>query len=1549
MFRFSLCLGLILSFGLALNAQTPDGIILNRTSSNGEARMCMNDAGEIDSFGPITGQSNDNLMGDTIFLCLNDTLAINHDENSADLGTDPNLDTDGGIGYAFYSCPPTATGPDTMAIGDDPCVLTSTGSNFLVFTGFTRSGDVDFFNSGELQTTFFGGGPGIVHFAPITFDSLVNGRFAGYEGNPPGSCVNVRPDQAFAVAYLNAIEMTNLVTDGCGGSFTISGGLPELDGSNYTSLSLERTDGLAATITSGPITSGGVVNFTIPEGGDYILTVEDGKSCGLSTTISLRACGSVIFDLPLSTVQPATNKCFPITVANFDSITSFQFSINWDPTVLDATGIQSRNPDLLVRGNITASWSDNAMVNPGNMIVSWGDISGASDGITLPDGSVVFEICFDAVGQLGDFTTITISGDPRRIEVVTGPGERIPLFSEGGVIRITDDPFFALVTTDSTSCSTSDDGAFTVQVDEGVAPYRFVWNTEPPTQADEVVVIADDGGSATISGLLPGAYGVTITDSSVPPLEIITAVVVDAGPLLGVDIVFDPPSCFDSSDGTVSADVLINTIPITNTDGYTFEWNVTPENTSTLTNRPAGFYSVEITDQAGCTAFAALTGTAPSPVTVLTQDQQVDAASCSGGENGQIDITPSGGTVIADGNYSFQWSTGLTIRAQSSNLPGLNPGEYCVTITDDNMCSFTDCYTIRADKTLSIVPVVVENVNCAGGNDGRILIEGRTFPSGETTPYTFSWNSTPSAPINDNVSSEITALTAGMYIVTMTDTDPAGCEIIDTFIITEPLPLVASAQDVQSETCIVGNDGGLSVVVSGGTGAYTYNWLHDPMLTDSVATGLSANTYTVEVRDANNCLETVVQQVGAPDPPVVLTLNDDSVTCADDTDGALLVTADPAMGDAIESYAWSNGGTGPSITALPPGEYIVTITNANNRCTVVDTAYVTAPDSILVDDFTIRPPSCPDEDDAQISVVISGGTPPYIYNWSSGAPPGPTANPNINLNAGTYTLNVFDANNCAMAEDAVFVVEDPPSIVAANVGVDGFTNVQSTRCPEDTSCDGQATFTAMYSDGTIANFTYTWSSEDMQQDIGVPSSTATRLCEGMNTVTVGDGVCGNTFEFEVEAPEDIAPASEIEPVDCNGEANGSITLTATGGTMPYTYFWIQNGATTNRIEDLTAGVYSAIITDANDCILPVNVTVQEPEVLSVSFDALLSTDFVTCSGDEDGVIVARPTGGNANAANPYNFTWSNGPTTDRNEGLAAGTYTVVVTDFKGCEDEASFTIQEPDPVSFALEPIVPPLCFGDPTTISIDTAFGGANNAFEEYVFMIDNNGLRVPVIQPLSLFAGDHIVTVEDINGCPAETDISIPSPGQITVTIPGPIVVELGDSLTQLQPAVTPGGNYTYSWTPSVFLSSDTVQMPFVYPANSQEYTLVVVNENGCDASASVFVELDANRNVFVPNIFSPNDDGINDYFQVFACKGVRSINTIRIFDRWGGLLYEEMDLRPDCLNGTTPSGASPGWEGRGLDDQLMPAGVYVYMIEVEFLDDVKLTYRGDVTIVR
>lgn len=1535
----------------ALQAQIPKNISLptNKLGQPSSQKMDCNDAGTIRfDVASFDGQSND-ISLDTIFLCFGDSLQIIHN-GDADLTGDPNLATPPGIGYGFYDCRPTITGPDIATILTDPCVNTtspivlpglgSVDQTFGIWVATDEpNGNLTLTNNGVLQAGFNNGDAQPIQFwfAPITLDEFATQGFED-AGAGTGPCVDVAVDEAFSVVFLNAITATdqqvNSSPTGCIGSFMVEGGLPEFNTLELydIDISLQSDPDVKGQLLNVP-NHGDMVEFFVPQPGIYDITVADGKSCAANFNMDLSFCQAVTFQFPLENVPPGQNVCLPITVEDFNAVGSMQFTIEWDPTIITFSNVgafRSDMPDI--------STSSFNLTQPGVLAFSWADIS--FNGVTIPDGETLFEICFDVIGELGDCSPIEMTSRQTPIEIGdrTTP-EPFPygVVVEGGKVVVSDEILFAVLEQDSLSCPDAVDGSFTLTVADGTAPYRFTWNTVPPSGPDQgQIVINEDGGSFTVPGLNAGTYQVTVEDSSNPLNTHIDTIEVLAGPTIGVDLIPTSPSCFGESDGAVQVQLLLDGV-IQNNPGpeFTFSWNTTTENVTELTGISSGFYSVVVTDQTGCTASASTTLSQPAALVVLPQNTFPVDASCTGAEDGSITITATGGTT-ADGNYTYTWDNGLgTVTAASSQITDLNPGEYCVTVTDDNNCVFTDCFTVAAVKTLSITPVITD-VSCNGFTDGEIFITGNTTGAPQDLPYTFTWENFTTPPVDNNTTSTLTDLPAGQYIVNMQDASGAGCQVSDTFQVVEPEVLEVTLLEQTNETCVTGQDGSARVMVEGGTPEYTYGWTHNDTLNSAFADTLRSGMYTVTVTDQNSCVDSLEIFILAPTPPNIVSLDDTNVSCPSDTDGELSVVAQGTSAD-INGYLWSNGSTQTTISNLSPGVYYVTITQENS-CAAVDSAFVLSPGPVVLDSFDLVAPQCPGDGDGLATIFASGGTAPYRYTWSTNPGNPTTVNPLPALSAGAYTVTVTDANNCPPLV-ANFDILDPASIV---ITLDT-TAIVPVSCPDDMLCDGQATAFAAYSDGSDGSFRFEWTSGEV--DDGVILSNAAQLCRGAGSLTVSDGTCGETFNFNVGSPEDIDVLATPTPVSCNGLTDGSISISLSGGTAPFNILWTQTGETTTDISNLGAGTYDAVITDANNCPVTQSVIVNEPEVFDVMISDDASTPTVSCSGEDDGRVVVFTTGGNDLGATPYN--WANGIAMNSSPeatGLSPGTYAVTVTDTRGCQDSVTYTITEPLPLIVQLAPVAPPLCFGDPAQISIDTITGGAGTDFLDYTYTVNNNLPFPPNITSTVFGAGPHSVIIRDPNGCTDTSFVSVDEPEPIVIDLPDRIVVELGDSLTVLDPIVTPfGGNYSYLWTPGDGLSpNDTVRNPSIFPLQSQQYTFSVTNENGCEAIADVFVELDANRNVYIPNVFAPDGIGVNnDVFTIFTCTGVTNVNFVKLYDRWGGVVYERTNLDPSCTGIRL-------WDGR-VNNQPYNSGVYVYLVEVTFLDGVTLLYRGDVTLLR
>ncbi|KAA3630586.1 MAG: hypothetical protein DWQ02_17870 [Bacteroidetes bacterium] len=1538
---------LFFSATLTLSAQVPQNIQINgQLGHPDDTRGLCNEAGSY-TLGTLTGQSND-VDPDTVFLCFNDILPIIHNGDQ-DLSGDPDGSTPAGIGYALYDCIPTISGPDLPTIISDACVNNTSPilvggvpipqtNGIWVSTG-DINGNIDLVNDGSVQEAFNNGSivPTFFWIAPITIDNFANLQ---YEDTPSGPCVDVSTDEALFVVYLTEITASNITTNasptGCLGSFLVEGGLPELNPleSYDIDISLQGNPDIKGTFTSVP-NHGDVIEFNVPQAGIYDITIEDGKSCGTTFTMDMSACEAVVFNMPFENVPPGANVCLPLSVENFVNVASVQFTITWDPAVMTfdtipPAGVNPAFPNLSQDFNFFNP-------EPGVLTFSWNSFT---TGITLNDGEVYFEICFDVIGSLGDMSPVSIVGDPVPIEVgdpsLPEPFQYGVVINNGQVI-VSNEVIFVLLEQDSVTCAGDMDGAFTVTLAGGNAPYNYSWNTVPPSGPDNgPFVVANAGGSDTQSGLAPGLYQVTVTDSSIPPEVRIDTVEVFGNPSLGLSFDATSPLCFGDSTGLIVAEVLLDGAVLSNPGPeYTFVWNVAGETNDTLANIPFAFYAATVTDANGCTAMASTTLTQPTQLNVLQNNTFITDASCTGVMDGEITLAAQGGTS-AGGSYTFTWEDGTSVTATNSVLTGLQPGSYGVTISDDNSCEFETSFDVGAAKTLSVVGAI-SDISCNGICDGEILVTGSTSGAPADEPYTFAWSNFNTPPANTATTSELTDLCPGDYIVTMTDASPAACMVIDTFTVTEPQPLVATLLEQVNETCIVGNDGSATIGITGGTFPYTYAWSHDGTVTDSIATGLSEGSYTFDVTDANNCMESLQVDILAPTPPNIIQLDDDFVSCAGDTDGELTVVAVPG-GAAIASYSWTGGLLGATISNLAPGEYIVTVTG-EDFCTAIDTALVNAPPPLVLDSIVTQLPQCPGDGDGQIAVFASGGTEPYSYTWSTNPGVPTIINPLPGLFAGNYEVTVTDANDCPSLVVNVNL-PDPPSIEVA------ITDIGSVSCPDDLTCDGLATASAEYSDGTTGTFSFTWSSGE--QDLMSAVSNATMLCRGAQSVDVSDGVCGVTATLDVPTPDDIQVAVTQNQPSCFGFTDGSVVLDPSGGTGNFTYQWVGFTETSETLSDIPAGTYTAILTDANNCTHQQIVQLSQPFELMLEVDPNQSTQFVSCNGDADGVIaVVYNSSDPINPIGPNPYTWSGNVAPSSSPiaaNLEAGTYTVTITDIEGCMDEVSFTISEPEPIFFAVETPLEPLCYGDQTQIFIDTAYGGAGTDYLDFQFIIDNNGLSFPVNQGAPVFAGPHTVTIVDPAGCTNETEVNIGQPAELEVSLASDIIIELGDTLNQLNPIVT-GGTQPYAeflWTPADFLSSDTVLSPFIVPLGNQEYDFLVIDANDCIAEASIFVELDANRNVYIPNIFSPNGDGPNDEFRIFACRGVQSINFARIFNRWGGLVYESDDIPVVCEGGAIL------WDGRHQGD-LAPSAVYVYVVEVTFIDGVTLTYRGDIAIIR
>ena len=625
------------------------------------------------------------------------------------------------------------------------------------------------------------------------------------------------------------------------------------------------------------------------------------------------------------------------------------------------------------------------------------------------------------------------------------------------------------------------------------------------------------------------------------------------------------------------------------------------------------------------------------------------APGCDCGGAGGAGGTSLGGTVVNGNNQTVGYGTYPTLPAGTGagGSQGVNGNDGYLVIT---YC-IPQAFTFTAAST---------NVSCFNANDGT----GTVNITSGTGPFTYSWNS---APVQ---TSTATNLPAGSYTVTVS---AGACPQTAVVVITEPAQLRDSIVSFTNVSVACGSNGTALDGVKGGSGPYTYSWNTAPVQTVANATNLAAGSYTCTVTDANSCTATAtvtIAQPGALTASISATTN---VSCNGGANGT--ATGGVIGGSAPYTYSWNSAPVQTTVTAtgLPAGSYTFSVTDANG-CTVTAVAVITQPSAIRDSIASITAALCNGQSNGSALDGVKDGTSPYTYAWSN-AQTTPTATA---LAAGSYTVVVTDANGCKDSVVAAVTQPAPLTITAAAF---------AATC--NGICNGSATIIPA---GGTGPYTYAWSNAQT-------GATANNLCAANYSVVVTDanGCVHDTNPLTVTQPPAIVLTKTSTSAFCN-QADGSASVTITGGTAPYLYQW-STGAVTTNITNVIPGPYCFGVEDANKCLDFICVIVPNTpgETASVT-----STTNVTCNGGTDGTAVGNAVGGTS----PYTYAWTGGQTTPTATALAAGPYTLTVTDSTGCHSTAVTTITQPALV--VATPLATPatICIGQSSTISA-TAVGG--------------------------------------------------------------------------------------------------------------------------------------------------------------------------------------------------------------------------------------------------
>lgn len=592
------------------------------------------------------------------------------------------------------------------------------------------------------------------------------------------------------------------------------------------------------------------------------------------------------------------------------------------------------------------------------------------------------------------------------------------------------------------ACNGDSNGAASVSVIGGIEPYTYLWENGDTTN--------------TSTNLVAGNHTVTIVDTNDCTAAI--TVTLDEPTALDLNLTIEQNiDCAGAATGQIAADVSGGTAP------YTFFWD-NNQTTSIITDLIAGEYCATVTDANGCVIMACVILEEPQEINAQVQITQ--ELLCFGDENGEATILVIGGTPP----YNYEWPNGTTGT-------GLAVGIHEVTIMDANACEHIALVTLEQPNELVITIENITHISETGVNDGSIDIS----VSGGTGNYTYNWDFGIGNVEDPN------GLSPANYTVMVTDEN--GCSATAMAAVADPNIVTITTITPTDVTCHGEANGSIEITVAGGAMPYTFAWdnglggIQNP-------TNLTAGVYNVTVTDANGSTAEASAEIDEPNALEIINVAIDDIACDGSSTGSVTITV--IGGVAPYQYDWGNGiQDSPTTEVLTSGDFQVTVYDAQ-ECILMSEAIVIAIEANITINESVILPSCAGENDGVIDLEVTGGTPPYTYDWAD-AMIGNTSNP-TNLPAGDYEVTITDVNNCSMT----IVVTLPDNSVL---------NAVLTSTPDDGTGNGTAT---VMGEGGTAPYTYNWVDADMQS-----TETITDLAAGNYVVIVTDAN-GCTFTTTVE-------------------------------------------------------------------------------------------------------------------------------------------------------------------------------------------------------------------------------------------------------------------------------------------------------------------------------------------------------------------------------------------------------------------------------------------------
>lgn len=967
----------------------------------------------------------------------------------------------------------------------------------------------------------------------------------------------------------------------------------------------------------------------------------------------------------------------------------------------------------------------------------------------------------------------------------------------------------ASLLTEDVSCHSKDDGShkdgsIQLSVSYGASPFRFY--VQDGSDFLEKMPDNSDPRTPSLSGFAIGNYQLKATYQS-------NGVTCESNLLSNVKIK-EPDSLHLIP---IKADVLCklkNTgaidLAVSGGNGsYSYNWSATGDyspytipNVEDPTNLFAGDYALTVTDSKGCSNAVPLNVSITEPALPVTVNATVPSRALHGGfdmtcalNDGIIELDIENEAFPIN---SYTWTKNGAPFSPSSfeYAENLSFGIYEVTILDNNNCDATTSVTLNPHPGITAITKATSDYNgfntkCVDTDEGEGLVETVTNAFG-TISYTW---------FDGSSNQSISDLLPGNYAVTVSDGN--GCSDDATLVITPPPAIQPNLQIIsnyngESISCPEALDGAMEAFPVNGFGAYTYLWDHGPAT--RAVSGLGQGTYAVTVTDDYGCAAR--NELLISDPATMqlnltkTSYNGSDLSCHNDADGEIQLTV--ANGIAPYTYTWSEGSSSQNISGLSAGDYTVTVTDQNN-CVQTNIVTINNPPPLTLDlqhpidrnGFDI---SCKGRADGSARAFVEGGTAPYSYLWSGGQ----NSETISDQSSGTYSVQVYDANNCPNSGSILLV--EPPSLQA------------TATIDKPVSCfggsDGQISLT-----GTGGAGGYSYSLEGV---IYQNSNVFAGLDIGSKNLFVrdGNGCITSTVETMTQPGAIAINFQNIIDAKCNDPV-GSAQAVVIGGNGGYSYNWFDDASgqpmnTGETLMNAIASVYRVDVLDAKNC--------AASEVVAVSSigGAIFEVENVvgvTCYGFADGSAEINVASGIA----PYTYAWSDGQTLPAATALKAGNYFATVTDGLGCRTIKPLMISSPEPLTSDYAKTLPN-CVGDCDGAITATAIGGTMPYQYEWTSLSQTSATVV------GLCKGDYGIRITDAKNCLLEEMVNLPDPEtlQILTDITRPICLGRCDGSIEVS-GLGGTGPYQFQWQDGPSGSSYSTICP-------GDYNVTMTDANGC-----------------------------------------------------------------------------------------------------------------------